>query len=101
MTQNVIRIGVDELFEAKGSWWCHLVCDDFTPEGLEVLHSFASQLGISPRAFHDPPGHPRPHYDLPPEHRTLALLQGAESLTRRELVEFLRRGREALARTES
>lgn len=100
MATSEVRIGVDELFQAKGSWWCHLVCNDFSPEGLKALHCFAARLGLSPRAFHDPPGHPRPHYDLRPEFRVLALRHGAESLTRRQLVEFLQRGREALERTD-
>jgi len=88
-----IQIGLDELFEAKGNWWCHLICDDFTEAGLQFLHQFAAQLGLPPRAFRDPPGQPRPHYDLRPEYRELALAQGAQPLTRKQLVEFLQRGR--------
>lgn len=49
-----------------------------------------------PRAFHNPDGDPRPHYDLKPEFRELALLQGALPLTRQEFVEFLRLGRSSL-----
>lgn len=91
-----VRVGVDELFQAKGYWWCHLVCDDFSPAGLEILHAFALRVGVSPRAFHDPSGHPRPHYDLKPEYREIALRLGAEPLTRRGLVDFLQRGRARL-----
>ncbi len=90
-------IGVDELFQAKGRWWCHLLCDDFSEDGLEELHDFARRLGVSARAFHDPPGHPRPHYDLTPEYREKALVMGAETLTRRQLVEYLKRGRSKLS----
>ncbi len=88
-----VQIGVDELFEAKGRWWCHLICDDFTPEGLQFLHTFAARLGLPERAFHDPPGQPRPHYDLTPPFRERALECGAQALTRKQLVEFLQRGR--------
>ena len=91
-----VRIGVDELFQAKGYWWCHLLCDDFTEAGLQVLHDFAEALGVPKRAFHDPDGHPRPHYDLRPHYREKALELGAEALGRKELVAFLQRGRERL-----
>ena len=90
-------IGVDDLFEAKGRWWCHLMCDDYSPEGLRELHQFAQSLGLSERAFHNPPGQPRPHYDLTPEFREKALAMGANTLTRRELVAYLHRGRERLS----
>lgn len=96
MTRPNVRIGVDALFQAKGRWWCHLICNDFSPEGLLVLHQFARTIGLSPRAFHDPPGHPRPHYDLLPEYRELALRHGAEELDRKTLVAFLQQGRGAI-----
>lgn len=89
-------IGVDELFAAKGRLWCHLLCDDFRPEGLEFLHQFAADLGISRRAFHNPPGPARPHYDLNPSFREKALAQGARELSSEEVVEFLHRGRRSL-----
>ena len=91
-----VRIGVDELFQAKGRWWCHLVCDDFSPRGLQRLHEFARNIGVPDAAFHDPSGHPRPHYDLRPEYRERAVARGAEILSRKNLVEFLHRGRERL-----
>jgi hypothetical protein len=94
--ENRVRIGVDDLFQAKGRWWCHLICDDFSQGGLRALHQFAQRLGLPPRAFHNPPGHPRPHYDLRPEYRERALSEGAEPLTRRQLVEFLQRGRDKI-----
>lgn len=90
-------IGVDELFQAKGSWWCHLLCDDFSPQGLEALHRFADQIGLPRRAFHDPSGQPRPHYDCTPEMRQRALQHGAATLTRQQLVEYLQRGRSKIA----
>ena len=89
-----VRIGVDELFLAKGHQWCHMLCDDFSPLGLDVLHEFAQRIGVPPQAFHNPEGHPRPHYDLRPHYRERALAFGAETLERRQLVEFLHRGRQ-------
>lgn len=88
-----MKIGVDALFQAKGRWWCHLLCDDFSREGLDRLHRFASELGVPDRAFHDPPGQARPHYDLTPPYREMALSLGAVELSRREVVDFLQRGR--------
>lgn len=88
-------IGVDELFQAKGRWWCHLMCDDYSPGGLAQLHEFARRIGLAERAFHDPQrGEPRPHYDLTPEFREKALALGAERLTQADLIAYLRRGRE-------
>ncbi len=101
MTRSGPSIGVDDLFQAKGRWWCHLVCDDFSPSGLEALHQFAQSIGLSPRAFHDPEGHPRPHYDLTPEYREKALENGALRLSRRLLVAYLQQGRLRLAESIS
>ena len=77
-----------------------MVCDDFSPTGLEHLHRFAEALGLSPRAFHNPDGQPRPHYDLTPEFREKALAHGALPLTRRGLVEYLQRGRACLTNSD-
>ena len=93
----MIRIGVDELFQAKGRWWCHLISDDFSPSGLAELHRFARALGLSERAFHDPDGQPRPHYDCTPQFRERALEQGAHVLSRQQLVEYLHLGRSKIA----
>jgi len=90
------NLGVDDLFEAKGRWWCHLIGDDFSPSGLAVRHEFASRLGLSQRAFHNPEGQPRPHYDLTPPYRQRALELGAHPLTRQQLVAYLQLGRERL-----
>ncbi|MFN8610364.1 MAG: DUF4031 domain-containing protein [Vulcanimicrobiota bacterium] len=96
----MIQIGVDELFWAKGRWWCHLLCDDFSPAGLARLHQFAAAIGLPARAFHDPPGQPRPHYDCTPELRERALASGALPLSRQQLVQYLQRGRSRIASTE-
>lgn len=94
MSEHSIRIGVDELFLAKERWWCHLLCDDFSEAGLASLHLFAQELQLPQRAFHDPPGQPRPHYDLTPPYRQRALQQGALALSRQNVVEFLKLGRQ-------
>ncbi|MEW6283235.1 MAG: DUF4031 domain-containing protein [Candidatus Eremiobacterota bacterium] len=93
-------VGVDPLFRRPGPGgnhvWCHLVCDDFSEAGLEELHRFAAELGIPRRRLHDPPGKPRPHYDLTPDLRERALALGARDLSRRELVAWLERGRQKI-----
>ena len=88
-----MEIGVDQLFWRRGRWWCHLVCDDFSPSGLARLHDWAARLGAPACAFHDPQGKLKPHYDLTPELRERALAQGAHPLTRREVAQWLQRGR--------
>ena len=90
-----VRLGVDDLFTVphRGGLWCHLLCDDFSLEGLRVLHAFAEQIGAPLRAFHNPAGHPRPHYDLTPGLRQMAIDHGAELFSRFQVVEFLQRGR--------
>lgn len=94
-------VGVDSLFRRLGPGgreiWCHLVCDDFSPDGLEELHRMAALLGLARWRLHDPPGRPRPHYDLIPELRVRAVELGAVELSRRELVLWLQRGRERSA----
>ncbi|MBS2033479.1 DUF4031 domain-containing protein [bacterium] len=97
----MIQIGVDELFQAKGRWWCHLICDDFSPLGQEHLHQFARSIGLPARAYHNPPGQPRPHYDCTPEFRERALASGAHPLSRHELVQYLQRGRSRLPVVEA
>ena len=76
--------------------WCHLLCDDFRQEGLEELHAFAQALGIPRLAFQNPAGKPRPHYDLSPGYRELAVARGALQLSRREVVDWLQRGRQRM-----
>jgi len=50
---------------------CHLTTD----EGVDVLHAFASKIGLKRGWFQD---HPiAPHYDLTPKRRELALAAGA------------------------
>lgn len=93
--KTFLMIGVDELFQAKGRLWCHLMCDDYSAEGLRELHEFARRIGVSERAFHDPQrGQPRPHYDLSPEFREKALAEGAHRLSQDDLIAYLKRGRE-------
>lgn len=99
MSPPAVLVGVDSLFTRRGRQWCHLVCDDFSPAGLEALHRVAEQLGLQRAYLHDPPGKLRPHYDLTPALRQRALQLGLPELSRRELVACLRRGREKAGRT--
>jgi uncharacterized protein DUF4031 len=70
--------------EARWPWrdrlWAHLVSD----ESYEELHTFAARLDIPRRAFQGD------HYDVPTEYRELAIEQGAEAVTTRELLSRLR-----------
>jgi hypothetical protein len=55
--------------------WCHMVSDaDF-----EELHAFAARIGIPRERFQ------RDHYDLHPELRALAVVQGAQEVSIFEL----------------
>jgi hypothetical protein len=64
--------------------WCHMATDDLSEEGFEELHTMAEQLGLPRRAFQRHPRHP--HYDLPPDKRSLAVELGAVEVTSKELV---------------
>ena len=64
----------------RGRLWCHLVSD----ESLDELHEFASALGMPRHTFQGD------HYDLHEELRVLAIDQGANMVTSRELVVRLR-----------
>ena len=96
------RFAVDHITEWNTGRWCHLVTEDWSPAGLEALHSFAARLGLKREWFQDPPGpRPMPHYDLRPPKRAQAVRLGAAEVDRRELYDWLRRGRESLLRVGS
>jgi hypothetical protein len=50
---------------------------------VEELHAFASEIGLKRRWFQDGP---RPHYDLRPSKRRLAVTKGAKEVNTRVLV---------------
>jgi len=62
-----------------GHRWFHLLADS-----LEVLHEFAAELGLNPRAFHRGARHP--HYDVTAEVRDEAIRRGAGVVTVRDSV---------------
>ncbi|RYG35903.1 DUF4031 domain-containing protein [bacterium] len=68
-----VAVYVDKLFETapiRGqAWWCHMTADT-----LEELHEMAERIGMKREWFQDKR---RPHYDLPPSTRALAVQQGA------------------------
>ncbi|OOC56963.1 MULTISPECIES: DUF4031 domain-containing protein [Nocardiopsis] len=64
----------------RGWLFAHLVSD----RSHEELHTFASALGVDPRAFD------RDHYDVPEHLHARALELGAEHVGSRELVTRLR-----------
>ena len=57
---------VDETRRHRSGWWCHMVSD----RSVEELHAFASEIGLRRKWFQDGP---RPHYDLRPSKRRLAV----------------------------
>lgn len=72
---------VDECrWDFKEYQMCHMVSDT----SLNELHAFAELLEIPRRAFHGD------HYDVPQHIRDLAVEQGAQSVSSRELVKRLR-----------
>jgi hypothetical protein len=52
------------------------------------LHAFASEIGLKRRWFQDGP---RPHYDLRPSKRRLAVTKGAKEVNTRVLVRRMAR----------
>jgi hypothetical protein len=60
--------------------WAHLISDT----SYDELHRFASELGLSRRAFQGD------HYDVPTEYRLRAIEMGASAVDSRELLLRLR-----------
>ena len=69
-----------------GPCWAHLGTDDHTPEGVEILHSFARRLGLKRAWFQNKPH--APHYDLTVRKQAQALRLGAQLATRPEWLRF-------------
>jgi Protein of unknown function (DUF4031) len=75
---------VDETRRHRSGWWCHMV----SGRSVENLHAFASEIGLRRRWFQDGP---RPHYDLRPSKRRLAVAKGAKEVNVRVLVRRMAR----------
>ena len=75
---------VDETRRHHSGWWCHMVSD----RSVEELHAFASEIGLRRRWFQQGP---RPHYDLRPSKRRLAVAKGAKEVNTRVLVRRMAR----------
>ena len=56
---------------------------------VDELHAFASEIGLRRRWFQHGP---RPHYDLRPSRRRVAVSRGAEEVNVREFVKRMARG---------
>ena len=69
---------------------CHMLAD--TPA---ELHAMADRIGVARRWYQRHAS--TPHYDIAKSKRQLALAAGALELGRREVVEVIRRIREAVA----
>ena len=70
---------VDPVRRHRSCEWCHMVSD----ESLEELHECAARIGLKHKSFQDVS---RPHYDLRPSTRRLAVSMGAEEVGMRDLV---------------
>jgi hypothetical protein len=70
---------VDPIMRHRSGEWCHMVSD----ESEEELHQFAAKIGLKRKAFQSVS---RPHYDLRPSKRRLAVSMGAEEVGIRDLV---------------
>jgi hypothetical protein len=77
---------VDPVRRHPSGEWCHMVSD----ESVEELHEFAATIGLRRNAFQSTS---RPHYDLRPSKRRLAVSMGAEEVGMRDLVRRAVRGR--------
>lgn len=63
--------------------WCHMATDDHTLAGLAELHLMAWKLGLRRSWFQNKPRFL--HYDLTPPKRQLAIENGAQTVTWREM----------------
>ena len=70
---------VDPIRRHQSGEWCHMVSDKSVGE----LHEFAATIGLKRKAFQ---GVSRPHYDLRPSKRRLAVSMGAQEVGMRDLV---------------
>ena len=68
---------------------CHLYADD-----VEQLHAFAQSIGLKRKWFQNKT---LPHYDLTENKRQLAMDKGAFSITKKQVVEWIRRSRHPLS----
>lgn len=65
----------------RGKRWCHLTADS-----MDELHAFAEQIGLKRQWFQAPPKTKYPHYDMIEWRRTVAIRQGAQQISSRELL---------------
>ena len=74
-------VRVDALMHWPGKGrWCHMFSDS---DDLDELHAMARKIGLRRGWFQ--PHKSLPHYDLRPSKRTLAIENGAEEATRRQV----------------
>ena len=70
---------VDPIRRHPSGEWCHMVSD----ESVQELHEFAATIGLNRTSFQSTS---RPHYDLRPSTRRLAVSMGAQEVGMRDLV---------------
>lgn len=66
-------------------YWCHMMTDNLSSEGLGELHAMAECIGLRREFFQNKPR--LPHYDLTSYRRHLAVLAGAREVTSKQLIQ--------------
>lgn len=80
------------VFRITGKWKWKESCHLFSDYGdLDELHEFAKSIGLKREWFQD---RGFPHYDLTRRKRELAVMKGAMPVTRKKLVEAIKRCRQ-------
>ncbi len=83
-----MTVYVDQLFQAKGRRWCHMVTDQ---ADLTELHEMAKRIGLKRCWFQANASHP--HYDLTESMRRKAVAAGAVECDSRKAVEIIQERR--------
>lgn len=82
---NKIYIDTPREWPGKSGKWSHMIC-----ESTDVLHRFASNIGVKRHRFENKKGRNQPHYDLKEEELQKALDAGAVTVSSKEIVKLLK-----------
>lgn len=84
MEANQEKIGI-VLIDFPNKGWCHLVADT-----IPYLHKFAEEIGLNKCWFENKREKNRPHYDVKGDMIQKAIENGAEQVSSKEIVKFLK-----------
>jgi len=73
------------LIDKPRNGWCHLVGDT-----IPNLHEFAKQIGVNKCWFENKRGKYQPHYDIREVDMDKAIKHGAELVSSKKIVSFLK-----------